>query len=502
MKLNFLYLMLLLSVAVSYTSCDDDDPITPSTSAPSVTAPASVLNVDNGADGQSVAFQVAIDPSLTATYTTTSSGVTVLNDAGDASTGTLTINFDAGTIEGAASITVTVNDSENRTASATAVINVGVNERQIIVVENVTTNTTWTADKEYVLAGRITVTDGATLTIEPGTVIKGQAGTGANATALLIARGGKLIADGTAQLPIIFTSIADEITGEDIAAGNFGSPNLSPEVNGLWGGVIVLGKARISASLENPDGSQGPDVSEVQIEGIPTSDPNGLYGGSDDTDNSGVIRYISIRHGGTNIGNGNEINGLTLGGVGSGTVIENIEVVGNQDDGIEWFGGTVSVKNVVIWNNGDDAIDTDQSWSGTLDNFVIVTPAGHCFELDGPEGTYAAGHTIKNGTIVASSAERLSEDLINVDNNSIVALENLFFTGIAAGQRINRTAPTGNGVTFTNILIDILDGTVIEDYIPAGATLPAGITAGTTSQADVSVLTWTWASKSGGLDGL
>ena len=155
-----------------------------------------------------------------------------------------------------------------------------------------------------------------------------------------------------------------------------------------------MGNATISAS--NTTG----DVSSVQIECIPTSDANGLYGGNDDDDDSGVLKYISIRHGGANIGSGNEINGLTLGGVGSGTVIEHIEVVANQDDGIEWFGGKVNTSNVVVWNCGDDGIDTDQSWSGTLDNFVVITSAGHCFELDGPEGSYSAGHVIQNGNII------------------------------------------------------------------------------------------------------
>lgn len=110
--------------------------------------------------------------------------------------------------------------------------------------------------------------------------------------------------------------------------------------------MIVLGYAPISA-----------DALTAQIEGIPPSDPNGLYGGDQPFDNSGVIKYVSIRHGGTNIGEGNEINGLTLGGVGSNTIIENIEIVANQDDGIEWFGGTVNVTNVVLWNVGDDAVD-------------------------------------------------------------------------------------------------------------------------------------------------
>jgi len=361
----------------------------------------------------------------------------------------------------------------------------------VIVNQNITSNTTWTSDKVYQLAGRIAVTNGATLTIEPGTIIKGEAGTGPNATALLIARGGKLMAEGTAEKPIIFTSVADEIMPSDIAAGNFASPNLDPDINGLWGGVLVLGKARISAS--NTTG----DLTEVQIEGIPTSDPNGLYGGTEDGDNSGVLKYISIRHGGTNIGAGNEINGLSLGGVGSGTVIENIEIVANQDDGIEFFGGTVNVKNVVVWNVGDDAIDTDQSWDGTLENFFVITPAGHCFELDGPEGTYEAGHVIKKGTIVASDADRQSEDLINVDANSIVDLMDLFFTGIADGQMINRV--TAAGVTFTNIQLDVVADS-LANYV--NGAVPAGVTAGTATQAAAADFDWTWTSQAGKLSGL
>lgn len=271
-------------------------------------------------------------------------------------------------------------------------------ESLVYVSSNITTSTTWETGKVYVLTSRIAVTNGATLTIQPGVIVKGEAGTGANATALIVARGAKLNAEGTASQPIIFTSIADEIQPGQVA-----SPNLDPTMNGLWGGVIVLGYARISADAET-----------AQIEGIPASDPNGLYGGTNDSDNSGVIRYISIRHGGANIGEGNEINGLTLGGVGNGTVIENVEIVGNQDDGIEWFGGSVNVKNALVWNSSDDAIDTDQAWSGTLDNFVVIcvpgsNPTDHALEIDGPEGTYIAGHTVQNGTIKGSVDSEIAD---------------------------------------------------------------------------------------------
>lgn len=364
-------------------------------------------------------------------------------------------------------------------------------ESEVVVTANITSNTTWTKDKIYILAGRITVESGATLTIEPGTIIKGQAGTGANATALLVARGGMLMADGTASEPIIFTSVADEIV-----QGQIESPNLDPDINGLWGGLLILGNAPISASNDNGD------VTEVQIEGIPTSDPNGLYGGNDAADNSGSVSYVSIRHGGTNIGAGNEINGISLGGVGSGTTLDHIEIVGNQDDGIEFYGGTANMSNAVVWNNGDDAFDTDQSWAGTLDNFVLIGATGHVFELDGPEGSMAAGHTIRNGSVKAQFGSRISQDLINWDDNSMVDLENIYFTEIdidAQTQAINDLANSPD-VSLTNIILNVPTDSLPNHY--EGATVPNSITSGTTGQADVSGLGWTWAGTAGGFSGL
>lgn len=360
----------------------------------------------------------------------------------------------------------------------------------IVIKENISENTTWTSDNVYQLGGRIAVLDGVTLTIEPGTIIKGEAGAGVNATALLVARGGKLMAEGNADAPIIFTSVADEIMPEDVAAGNFGSPNLDPNIDGLWGGVIVLGDAPISASNESGD------VVEIQIEGIPTSDENGLYGGNNEGHDAGVLSYISIRHGGANIGAGNEINGLTLGGVGTGTTVENIEVVSNQDDGIEWFGGTVNVKNAMVWNVNDDAIDADQSWAGTLDNFVVITPDGHNFELDGPEGSMEAGYTLKNGIVHANSDSRNSGDLINYDDNTIVSLENIFITNINEGQVIDINPSEAPQVTFSNVVLDV-SAENLADYV-AGGEVPNGVEAGQSPNGvDTSVFGWTWAAQYG-----
>lgn len=355
------------------------------------------------------------------------------------------------------------------------------------VTENISEDTTWETGNVYELGGRITVLSGATLTIEPGVIVKGQAGTGPNATALLVARGGTLIAEGTSAEPIIFTSVADEIQPGEIA-----SPNLDPDLNGLWGGVIVLGNASIQA-----------DAASVQIEGIPASDQNGLYGGTDDTDNSGILKYISIRHGGANIGEGNEINGLTLGGVGSGTVIENIEIVSNQDDGIEWFGGSVNVSNVVVWNTGDDAIDTDQGWSGTLTNVVIINPGDECFELDGNEGGVNKEHTITNGTIMAGDAEGLADlddkGPAGTEGNTFVNMSNLYFTDVIYGQDFDDNP---EDLTLSNVEITFPDSLAITDFFTKGTAAAASKVAdgANTVGADKSKFTgWSWAAVDGAL---
>ncbi len=363
----------------------------------------------------------------------------------------------------------------------------------IIVTENISANTTWETGKVYVLGGRIAVLSGATLTIEPGVIIKGEAGTGVNATALIIARGAKIMAEGTAAEPIIFTSIADEIEPGDIA-----SPNLDPTLNGLWGGLLVLGNAPISA-----------DAASVQIEGIPASDQNGLFGGTAATDNSGVIKYVSIRHGGANIGEGNEINGLTLGGVGSGTVIDYVEIIANQDDGIEWFGGSVNVSNALVWNAGDDAIDTDMSWGGTLDNFIVITPGDEGFELDGAEGTMEATHTIKNGSVKAGVDEDgapIAEGLADLDDkgvadpsNSHVNMSNVYFFDIVEGQDFDAKPIE---LTIANIQASFADSSAVADFFKKGTDVAVSKVAlkSNTVGADKSKFTgWTMADAKGAL---
>lgn len=365
-----------------------------------------------------------------------------------------------------------------------------VEEGTITVSSNITSNTTWLTGKIYILSTRVTVASGATLTIQPGVIVKGQAGTGANATALIIARGAKLMAEGTAASPIIFTSVADEITPGQIA-----SPNLDADLAGLWGGLIVLGNAPISADAES-----------VQIEGIPVSDQNGLYGGTNATDNSGVLKYISIRHGGANIGEGNEINGLTLGGVGSGTVIENIEVVANQDDGVEFFGGTVNVTNLLILNAGDDAIDTDQAWAGTLDNFIVICgTTDHALEIDGPEGTLVAGHTVKNGSVKGSPVSELG-DFRSV---ALGTFKDIYFFGFSDPASTNSNLTGRGDLSLTSASTDIVFSG-LQATLPAAVLLNAVFKNGTDAFASnvatgantvgankTGFATWTWAGAAG-----
>jgi hypothetical protein len=200
------------------------------------------------------------------------------------------------------------------------------------------------------LEGLVFVNDGQVLTVEAGTVIRARTGQGTASSALVVARGGRIIAEGTPSDPIIFTCEGDDLKG-----------SVPVKARGLWGGVILLGNARLN-SVYN----------ENSIEGIPISEPRSIYGGNDDNDNSGILRYISIRHGGTNIGEGNEINGLTFGGVGRNTIVEHIEVISNKDDGFEFFGGTVNCKYLISAFCGDDAFDYDEGYRGYGQFWVAI----------------------------------------------------------------------------------------------------------------------------------
>lgn len=249
---------------------------------------------------------------------------------------------------------------------ATGLLAASLPAADVSVPRTITESTTWTADNTYFLEGYtfVVTPSGASaatvLTIEPGTVIKGRQSTGADAAALVITRGAQIDAVGNPEEPIIFTSELDTLNG-----------NLDHTDVQLWGGVIVLGSASISSRA---DGEIVAAPVEDQVEGLEVTGEEAGYasfGGTNDDDNSGMLQYISIRHGGAVIGGDNEINGLTLGGVGRETVVSHIEVFANKDDGIEIFGGTVNIKNVALAFGADDGLDLDQGWRGKA-QFVFV----------------------------------------------------------------------------------------------------------------------------------
>ena len=302
---------------------------------------------------------------------------------------------------------------------------------QFTLSGNITEDKTLDAAQIWTLSGRVAVTAGNTLTIEPGTIIKALPGTGSNASTLIIAQGAKLMAMGTENQPIIFTSDSD-----DISVGQTSGTSLNENVRGMWGGVIVLGNAPISVS----------SGITAQIEGVPASDINGLYGGTDAADNSGIIQYVSIRHGGAEIGEGNEINGLTLGGVGTGTTVDHVEVIGNVDDGIEFFGGTVNASELLVWAQGDDGLDIDQAYAGTISNSMVILneASDHALEIDGPEGSASGSFTLNNITLIGAtdecSATGVDGEIADYRKGATGANNNIYILNFAEGKDVELDA--------------------------------------------------------------
>jgi hypothetical protein len=244
-----------------------------------------------------------------------------------------------------------------------------------------TTGAVLTCANTYILDKRLFVTPGQTLTIQPGSLIKGNAGTVATATALVIPRGADIIANGTQDCPIVFTAAADPLDG------TYPISNI-----GQWGGVIILGTAtnNLTVAANGPWSVSTPGRLAVGdglglIEGFAADVPYLRYGALqagtvagetitpfDDNDNSGILRYVSIRHTGANLAIGNEINGLTLGSVGRGTTIEHLEIVSCADDNVELFGGSVNLKYVTTLFGNDDALDWDHGYNGNIQYFFSM----------------------------------------------------------------------------------------------------------------------------------
>ena len=307
-------------------------------------------------------------------------------------------------------------------AIAVASLWAGAASALVTVSANVAADTVWTtANSPYVLDKPIFVTSGATLTIEAGVIVRGQPRTGAvqvgvtagTPGAIIVTQNGHANWSGSATAPIVFTTAAvdNDINGvaDDLDANGFldAYPGFDPadcpgacslpgpglfydvaptstplapldaagnENIVLWGGMVILGNAptNYGGDATGAGGYGTALVEGLTVPGFPAIDAT--YGGNITSDSSGVYRYLSVRHAGDEIGNSNELNGITLAGVGAGTVFEYIEVYCNFDDGIEWFGGTVNGNHLAVFFAGDDQFDLDQGYTGTNQYLFTIPP--------------------------------------------------------------------------------------------------------------------------------
>lgn len=315
------------------------------------------------------------------------------------------------------------------------------------------------ANKEYHLTGTLNVPAGATLNIPAGTVIKAAQGF---SNYIIVEQGGKINANGTADNPIVFTADSEDAT------------------SGYWGGLIINGKAPITGG-----GTAGTEVS--------TNIP---YGGDDAADNSGVIKYVELWYTGAKSSADIEHNGLTLNGVGNGTEIDNVYIVEGADDGIEFFGGSVNVSNLLVVNCDDDCFDFTQGYSGTLTNCYGRWEDSFTSQEEDPRGVEADGNldglgsdhtpqsnfTIKNMTIENLATATSMQDAIKVRRGAKATIENALVAGSGNIEELvdlNDGKGTGDAGCVINVTKNATNvDSDVNEKNPAGATV--NITSGNT----------------------
>lgn len=316
----------------------------------------------------------------------------------------------------------------------------------VTITTSITTNTVWTSNNTYLLQGQIYVKNGATLTIQPGTVIQGDkavAGSG-----LFICQGSKLVANGNVNQPIVFTS--------NQAAGS--------RALGDWGGVILMGKSHLNSA-----GGIG------NIEGL-TVGPDTQFGGGanpDTMDNSGILRYVRIEFPGYVYQPNKEINGLTLGAVGKGTTIDNVQVSFSNDDAYEWFGGTVDCRHLVSFRNLDDDFDTDNGFSGKVQFCLAVRDPQIA---DNPTVSTSEGFESDNDATGSANSPQTKAIFSNVTwigplRGTCPAAQGAIASGFRRGARIRRNSALK---IYNSIFMDGLrglhiDGTACETNANAGS---------------------------------
>jgi hypothetical protein len=329
----------------------------------------------------------------------------------------------------------------------------------VTVSANITVDTRWTANNTYLLSGPIYVNNNATLTIEPGTVIRGNKAIAGSA--LVITKGAKLIANGTKNAPIVFTS-----------SGGVGNRAI-----GDWGGIVILGKA---ANNLPANATAGTAAGIGNIEGLPVSADSEYGGGAtpNDNDNSGVLKFVRIEFGGYAYQIDKEINGLTMGSVGRNTVIDYVQTSYTNDDSFEWFGGTVNAKHLVAYRGLDDDMDCDFGYRGQVQYVLVVRdPAiadqssgstSEGFECDndgsGSASTPKTAATFSNVTAIGplrgnvnATIDPKHERALRLRRNSEMKIHNSIFMDFKKGLFIDgattEAQATGGNLLFKNNIL-------------------------------------------------
>ncbi len=364
-----------------------------------------------------------------------------------------------------------------------AEVNLGGKTR-VIITSDITTNTTWTSDKIYQIcdascgggtqtdvSGIIHVTNGATLTIQPGTQIEGFGGTitagtgvGVGQGVLEVERDGRIVADGTALQPIVFTCVVPT------QAGPKGEP-AGTRYPGCWGGLYLLGNAQINADSPTSSaivGSGGRSGSgtcrqeQDELNFIAGPPSFGRYGGCNDADSSGVLRYVRSEFGGGRVSGTKERNGITFDAVGSSTVVDFVEAYASLDDGMEFFGGTVNVRHFVSVGNEDDHFDYVLGYRGKVQFGLVLedsTNSDRCVEADNngidggnPEALPRSAPQMYNITCVGRISARKYSNFASTGSTCNGQFNNTGGTDVNCGREavILRQGTDG---TFRNFLI-------------------------------------------------
>jgi len=303
----------------------------------------------------------------------------------------------------AASDLVLATDCPDGTTLQTLEGNISVDA--CVLEGDITGDVTLTADAAYAVSGAVFVTDGASLTIEPGTVLFGAAGS----DFIVVSTGGTIDASGSASSPIIMTSRQDIVNGDEDDLDNDDAVALASDgdagaenAGGQWGGLVINGLAPIN----DCEGGATGGTAECQKSGEGSS---GLFGGDQPNDSSGTLNYVRVQYAGFNINDEDQLNGIAFQGVGDGTEVDFIQVHNNEDDGVEFFGGTVNAKHIVLTGNKDDSFDVTDGWVGKVQYLVTRqnSAAGdRGFELDNNGDDNGAlprsNPTVSNYTVVSN----------------------------------------------------------------------------------------------------